>query len=250
VNPRLQSTAHEVGEAKAGYAMRRVILASAVLLAVMAPGVVVTTAVGVDAAAAAGSSAKAAFCGANDSLDRASAKVTSNAGFLAVLKTHTHDITILKKDAPSGSLGQTVQQTIAAAEAAITSNNPNDLNSVPSGGGIDTYCDVDGNGNPLPSYFGKGASTTFCTTFLPVYGAVGNAEPNQSAVLSALTADQVAITKLSSELSSLPKSIKAKATAAVDKAQTAITTKNPSAVGGGGGTGPAGYVALYCGQNQ
>ena len=227
---------------------RTALISTAAALAVVASGIVMSATGGVTAAGASGSSTKAAFCGANDSIDRASANVNSNAGFLAVLKTHSHDLAIMKKDAPSGSVGQTVQQVLAEAQTAVSTNNPNALNSLPNGGAVDTYCDVNGSGQPLPSYFGKGASSTFCTTFLPVYGAVGNAEPNQTAVLSVLTADQAAITTLSSELSSLPKSIKAKATATVDKAQTAITTKNASVIGGG--NGPAGYVALYCGQNQ
>jgi hypothetical protein len=230
--------------------MRRAAFASAtVILTVVASGIVASSNVGVGAADAAEYASKAAFCGANESIDRASANVDSNAGFLAVLKTHSHQLAILKKNAPSGALGQTVQQLVSGAEAALSSNNANALNNLPNGGAIDTYCGVEGNGNPLPSYFGRGTTTSFCMTFIPVWQDTQNA-PNQAGVLSILTAHQAQISQLASELSSLPKSIKAKATAAVDKAQTAITTKNPSAIGGGNGNGPAGYVALYCGQNQ
>jgi hypothetical protein len=231
--------------------MRRMIrLVTVVTLSVLASGVVGCTAVRVIPAGAAVQASKSAFCGANDQIDRASANVNSNAGFLAVLKSHSHDLAILKKDAPSGAVGQTARQTVNDAEAAISTDNANALNNLPDGAAVDTYCGVDGNGNPLPSYFGKGKSTTFCSTFVPVYQAVGNAEPNKAAALSALMAHQAQISQLASELSSLPKSIKAKATATVDKAQTAITTKNPSAIVGGNGNGPASYVALYCGQNQ
>jgi len=131
----------------------------------------------------------------------------------------------------------------------VASNNANALNSLPSGRSVDTYCGVDGNGNPLPSYFGKGKTTALCSTFLPVYQATQNA-PNRAAVLSVLTAHQAQINPLASELSSLPKSIRATATAAVDKAQKAIASKNPSAIGCGNGNGPASRLALYCGQNQ
>jgi hypothetical protein len=219
------------------------------MLTVLASGIVVTSNLGVGAAGAAEYASKAVFCGANDSIDRASANVNSQAGFLAVLKTHSHDLAILKKDAPPGSLGQTVQAIVSAAQAAISSNNTNDLNNVPGGASIDTYCGVDGFGNRLPSYFGKGKATAFCSKFLPVYQAVGNAS-DKAGILAALTAHQAQINQAATELSSLPKSIKSQATTTVDKAQKAITTQNPSELGNGNGNGPAGHVALYCGQNQ
>jgi len=230
--------------------MRRVVMAStAVMLGVLAAGIVAGSSIGVSTAGASIYASKAAFCGANESIDRASANVRSNAGFLAVLKTHTHQLAILKKNAPPGAVGQQVQQVVSDAEEAISSDNANALNNLPNGGDIDTYCGVDGNGNPLPSYYGKGTKTGFCLTFVPVWQATQNA-PNLAGVLSVLTAHQAQVNQLATELSSLPKSIKAKATAAVDKAQKAIATKNPSAIGGGNGNGPANYVALYCGQND
>jgi len=221
---------------------------SAVILAVVASGIVAGTTVGVSVAGAAEHASKAAFCGANESIDRASANVTTNAGFLAVLKSHAHDLTIMKKDAPAGSLGQTVQETISAAEAALSANNANDLNNLPSSGGIDTYCGVAGNGKPLPSYFGTGKTTAFCSTFLPIFEAVGNA-PNAAGVLAALTAHQAQISQLASELPTLPKSIKAKATTTVATAQAAIKANNAAAITGSG-SGSAQSVALYCGQNE
>jgi len=230
--------------------MRTKLFASAaVTLAVLAPGIVASTSVGVSAAGGAEHASKAAFCGANDSIDRAGANVSSSAGFLAVLKKHTHDLTVLKENAPPGAIGQTVKETVTEAEAAISSNNANELNNIPDGANIDTYCGVNGSGAPLPAYFGKGTATAFCSTFVPVYQSAQNAT-NKAAVLAAITAHQAQIDQLASELSSLPKSIKTKATAAVGNAQKAIASKNPSALGGGNGGGPASYVALYCGQNQ
>jgi hypothetical protein len=230
--------------------MRRVVVASTmVVVSLVGSGIVAWSSVGVSPAGASGSSSKSAFCGANDQIDRASAKVTSNTGFLAILKSHSHDLAVMKKNAPSGALGQTVKEILAEAQTAVSSNDPNALNNLPEGSDVDTYCGVNGYGKPLPSYFGKGTSTSFCTTFLPVYEAVGNAEPNQTAALSALTAHQAQVSQLASELSSLPKSIKAEGTAAVKKAETAIATKNPAAIGSGSND-PASYVALYCGQNQ
>jgi hypothetical protein len=221
---------------------------AAVILAVVASGIVAGTTVGVSVAGAAEHASKAAFCSANDSIDRASANVTTNAGFLAVLKSHTHDLAIMKKDAPTGSLGQTVQATVSGAEAAISSGDANALNNIPDTGAIDTYCGVDGNGASLPSYFNAGKATAFCSTFLPIFQAVSNA-PNAAGVLAALTAHQSQISQLTSELSTLPKSIKAKATTTVDKAQAAIKANNAAAIKGNG-SGSAQSVALYCGQNE
>jgi hypothetical protein len=225
-----------------------IIASTAGMLAFLASGIVASTSVGVSSAGAAEHASKAAFCGANDSIDRASANVSSNAGFLAVLKKHTRDLTVLKENAPPGAMGQTVKEVVTEAEAAISSNNANDLNNIPGGGNIDSYCGVNGNGAPLPSYFGAGKTTAFCSSFLPIFEAVGNA-PNAAGVLSALTADKSQISQLASELSTLPKSIKAKATTTVDKAQAAITTNNTAAIKGNG-SGSAQDVALYCGQNE
>ena len=229
--------------------MRRTILAStAVMLAFLASGVVANTSIGASAAGAAEHASKAVFCSANDSIDRASVNVDSSAGFLAILKKHTHDLTIMKENAPPGALSQTVKEVVTEAEAAISANNANELNNIPNGAAVDTYCGVNGNGKPLPSYFGTGKSTTFCSTFLPIFQDVSSAS-NSAGVLAALTANKVQISQLASELSALPKSIKAKAIATVDKAQTAIASNNPAAIKGNGG-GPAQYVALYCGQNE
>jgi len=191
---------------------------------------------------------KSAFCTANISIDRASANVDSDAGFLAVLKSHSHDLGILKKDAPAGAVGQLAIKLVNGAETAVSANNVNALNNLPDGSSLDTYCGVDGNGSPLPAYFGKGTSTAFCTNFVPIFEDVSNAT-NAAGVLSALTSHASQVTQLSSELSTLPASIKAAATTTVDKAQTAIKTNSAAAIKGNG-SGSAMDVALYCGQNE
>jgi hypothetical protein len=188
---------------------------------------------------------KTAFCNANIAIDKASASVTSNAGFLAVLKTHTSDLKIMQENAPSGSVGTTVQQIVQVADKAIAANNANDLNSGPDTGDVDTYCGVAGNGQPLPAYFDTGKSTTFCATFLPVYGAVGNAT-SAAGRLAVLTVHKAQIEKLGTEASALPSSIKATATGAVANAEKVIATKNASLLANGG----AADLALYCGQNE
>ncbi len=75
----------------------------------------------------------------------------------------------MKENAPPGALSQTVKEVVTEAEAAISANNANELNNIPNGAAVDTYCGVNGNGKPLPSYFGTGKSTTFCSTFLPIF---------------------------------------------------------------------------------
>ena len=192
---------------------------------------------------------KTAFCSANVAIDKATAKVTSEAGLLAVVKTHSADLKAMKKDAPAGAVGATVRKVVAAVDAAIASGNANDLNNVPNGAAVDTYCGVDGEGTPLPKYFATGKGTTFCATFLPIFQAVGNAS-SPAAAVAALVADKTQVAQAASELSGLPSSIKAKATSTVDEAQTAIAANSAAGLGLGGGNSPASYVALYCGQNQ
>jgi len=193
---------------------------------------------------------KTAFCGGNIKIDKASANVTSAAGFLTVLKDHKSALTAMNDNLPSGTLGSEARREIAAAQAAIASGNVNDLNNAPSsaGGDIDTYCGVDGSGDALPAYFATGKGGTFCATFMPVYNAVGNAT-SASAVLAALDANKTQITQLATEVPGLPTSIRAKASATVGKAQAAIATNSAASLRASG-NGPASAVALYCGQNQ
>lgn len=233
--------------------MRRVVFTgtAAVMLAFLASGIVACTSVGLSAAGAAEHASKTAFCGGNITIDKASTNVDSDAGFLTVLKQHKSALSAMDKNLPSGTLGTEARDEIAAAQAAIASGNVSDLNTVPAaaGGDIDTYCGVDSNGQALPSYFGKGKATAFCSTFLPIYEAVSNA-PSAAARTAAFTAHQTQINQLASELSTLPKAIKAKATTTVAKAQAAIKANNSASATTGSGSGAATYVALYCGQNQ
>jgi hypothetical protein len=62
----------------------------------------------------------------------------------------------------------------------------------------------------LPAYFNKATETPLCQAFLPVYEAVGYESSNQAA-LAVLTAHQAQISQLASELSTSPKTVKARA---------------------------------------
>ena len=165
-----------------------------------------------------------------------------------MLKHNKATLIVMEKNLPPGALGTEARQVIAAAQAAVVSGKANDLNNSPSGADIDTYCGVDGSGNPLPKYFATGKGSSFCTTFLPIFQAVGSAG-TPAAVLAALDANKTQIAQLATEVSGLPASIKAKASATVSKAQTAITDNSAAGLKGNG-NGPAPKVALYCGQNQ
>ena len=193
---------------------------------------------------------KTAFCAGNLKIDKASANVDSNAGFLTVLKDNKSALSAMDKNLPSGKLGSEAKQEISAGDEAIASGNVNDLNNVPmsAGGDIDTYCGVDGNGDPLPAYFATGKGTTFCTGFLPIFEAVSNAS-SPAEVVAALVSNKTEIAQLATEVSGLPSSIKSKATATVTTAQTAIA-QNSAAALKQNGNGPASAVALYCGQNE
>ena len=228
--------------------MRKVFLTGAVLALGTAGGLAGCSSS--PSAAATAAARKTAFCGGNIKIDKASANVNSLAGFVTVLKEHKSALSTMDKNLPSGSVGTEAHQEIAAAHSAISSGNTNALNNLPSsaGGDIDTYCGVDGSGDPLPAYFATGKGTTFCTGFLPIYQAVGNAS-SAAQVLAALESNKAQITQLATELSGLPSSIKTQATAMVTKVQTAIT-ENSAASLNQNGNGPAASVALYCGQNQ
>lgn len=193
---------------------------------------------------------KSAFCGANIAIDKAGANVNSEAGFIAVLKSHKSQLETMKSNYPGGSLGNEARQIVNAAEQAIATNSASALSNVPAatGGALDTYCGVDGSGNPLPSFFAAGKGTAFCNGFLPVYQAVGNANTPTDAV-NALVTNKAQIAQLATEVPSLPSAVQPKASATISIAQQVIA-QNSAAPLQQSGNGPASTVALYCGQNQ
>jgi hypothetical protein len=192
---------------------------------------------------------KTAFCAANESIDKASANIDSASGFLAVLKSHQAQLQALVANAPAGAVGQDTTAIVNAAHQALTSNNANALdNPALDSGAIDTYCAVDGNGDPLPAYFATGKGTTFCKGFLPIFRAVGNAN-GPADTLKVLVSNKTEIAQLAAEARSLPSSIRSTAITTVTNARTAIA-QNSAASLKQGGNGPAQHLALYCGQNQ
>ncbi len=228
--------------------MRKLFLTGSAMLALAMAAGIAGCGSSSPSAATTAAARKTMFCRANIKIDKASANVTTEAGFLAVLKKDKSDLTIMDKNRPSGTLGTETGQEIVAGDKAIASGNVNDLNNVPmsAGGDIDTYCGVDGNGDPLPAYFATGKGTTFCTGFLPIYQAVSNAS-SRAAVLATLEANKTQVAQLATEVPGLPSSIKTLATATVSNAQTAISENSAASLKQNGN---AASVALYCGQNE
>ena len=70
---------------------------------------------------------KTAFCGANDKIDKASANVTSAAGFLAVLKANTTALDAMDNNVPAGQVGIDARALVSLARSAVKANNANVL---------------------------------------------------------------------------------------------------------------------------
>jgi hypothetical protein len=214
--------------------MRRIFMALTAGVIAVPVAVVACSSVGVVTAGASLYASKGAFCGANDAIDRETANVESGTGFLKVMKSHTHQLDVMEKNLRS----------------AIKTGNANTFFALAgsSAGASDTYCGVQGNGQPLPAYFKQGAKSSFCKTFLPVYGAVSDAQSDAD-TLAAVTAHQTQINQLGSEVSTLPKSIKAQATKAMQTAQAAIASESATPITSDN-SNSAPDVALYCGVNE
>jgi hypothetical protein len=172
--------------------------------------------------------------------------VTSATAFIAVLRAHKQDLTTMSRNAPPGSVGTLAKKLVAIAHTAVTTNNPSVLANV-QGGPVDTYCGVDGKGKPLPSYFNTGATTAFCSNFLPIYKGVA-AATSDAAVLSAFTAHKSQVEQLAAEASKVPASVRSAATTMAQTSKSIV--KSPSISTVESLAGSAGTLALYCGQNQ
>jgi hypothetical protein len=229
--------------------MRKTVLACSVTILGFLGSVLVISTAGMDASAGAATrpvyASKAAFCAAEDALDRATAGATSAANALSLLKSHGQDLAALKANAPLGSVGTLARQEVADADAAIASNNPSGIANLPNGSAIDAYCGVDGQGDRLPTNFGKGKSIAFCSSYRPVYEAVITAT-TQADVLSALTNNQGRLDQLASGLTKVPKSVRSTAATAIHSAQSIVTSKNSADIGNSFAV-PIIKLGFYCG---
>jgi hypothetical protein len=225
------------------------VVPTAVVLGALALG---ATACGSSAPSAAATAAKhkVAFCNASDKLDKAGATVTSAAGFLTVIKTHKTALKVMKKDAPAGTVGTDARSLVKAADAAIAANNANILVSAPDyGGAVDTYCGVDGDGAPLPSYFAAGKGTAFCTVDNSINQGTQNAS-SPAQILAFLAGHQSLVNQFATYVPGLPTSIRSDAQTLVTTAKSAIAANNANLLGTQAVSTDSGNVQLYCGQNE
>jgi hypothetical protein len=193
---------------------------------------------------------KSAFCTANDKIDKASANVTSAAGFLAVLKVDAAALDAMDKNAPAGKLGKEVRTLVTQARSAVSSNNANVLNtSSNNGGDVDTYCGVDGSGAPLPSYFAAGKGSAFCSVSNSIDAGTGAAS-DAAGVLAFLAGHQPLINQYATYVPNLPTSIRSDAQTLVMTARAAIAANNANLLGTQAVSNASMSVQLYCGQNQ
>ncbi|MDR3649087.1 MAG: hypothetical protein P4L20_08355 [Acidimicrobiales bacterium] len=192
---------------------------------------------------------KKAFCGANDKIDKAGANVTSAAGFLAVLKANTTALDAMDNNAPAGKVGKDARALVSLARSAVKANNANILISSPNGGDVDTYCGVDGNGDPLPSYFAAGKGSPFCSVSNSIDAGTQNAD-SASAVLAFLAGHQALINQYATYVPNLPTSIRSDAQTLVTTARAATAANNANQLGTQTVSNASIAVQLYCGKNQ
>jgi hypothetical protein len=238
--------------------MRRFITPSAVVLGLVAIGGAACGSSGSSPAASgstttsAASASKTTFCDANTTLDKASSNVNSGADFINVLKSHASTLATLKANLPPGKVGTEAKALLQAADTAVATNNPNALfnpSLQANGGDIDTYCGVDGSGNPLPAYFGAGKSTAFCGVNDQISAGTESAQ-SPADILTFLSAHPDLVSQFTADVPNLPSSIKSQAQDLATAAKQAISSKDAAPLGTDAINTDAMNVSLYCGQNQ
>ncbi len=195
---------------------------------------------------------KTAFCAADKRLDKADATVTSEKGFLRVLKANPSALRTIGNDAPAGKVGRQARALAKAAEAAVASNSPSRL-SDPSldsaGADVDTYCRVDGTGNPLPHDFGKGRQTAFCAISNSINEGT-QAATNEAGILAFLAANQTLINQYAFYIPHLPSPVRTDAQTLVTTTRAAIAANSPASLETRAVSRASTAVQLFCGQNQ
>lgn len=202
-------------------------------------------------AAPANASTKADFCSAEVTINKAGSNVSSAQDFLNVLKANGPAISTLDKDAPVGKIGTEAKALVSAANSALASNNPDALNNVPRSysGDIDSYCGVDGNGDPLPSYFAQGKGSQFCDVDSQLNAGAGNAE-SPSDLLAFLKSHQDLVSQAAASMSSLPSPVQSETQTLITAVQRAIATNNADLLNGQDVQNGVTASSLYCGEDQ
>ncbi|HUI03907.1 MAG TPA: hypothetical protein VLZ77_10220 [Acidimicrobiales bacterium] len=231
--------------------MRMRVLAPVLVLGLVAAGAAACGSSGPSAGDSAAAH-KRLFCAADVTLDKAAANATSAAGFLAVLKAHPSQLAAIKDNAPAGKAGSEARALAGAAQKAVADNNIDALNdpSLESAGGdIDTYCGVDGVGDPLPSYFAAGKTSAFCSASNSINNGTSDAT-GPADVLTFLKAHTSLLDQMASQLAALPAAVKADAQDLVNTARSAVSGNNADELGTQTVQSDSMTVNLYCGINQ
>ena len=230
--------------------MKKLLISTLVVLASSAPVVAWS---GGPAGAEAAKSAKTAriltFCAADIAIDQATASVTNAADFLVALATQQSNLATMSRNLPPGRVGREARAVIKASEASIATDTVHALTRLPStyGPDLDTYCHVDGTGDPLPRNFARGKNGRLCVAFLPLQHAIARAMTPRE-LLHALGAHQDALGRMTGLTPSLPTSVRPDAEVLVHDARTAIFSDNVMAMGPAQGDFQS--LSLYCGIND
>ena len=198
---------------------------------------------------ASAASTKAAFCGFNITLDKASSNVTTAADFLNVLKANKAAIDGLANNLPNDAIKAQAQAIIDAARQAVANNSASNLGNATlsaDGAAVDTYCGVAGDGTPLPANFGAGKGSTFCADEAAISSGLGNAASPADA-LAFLKANQAKITDFAANI---PSAVQSDAQSLVTAANAAIAANDGTLIETQAVNTAGNNVDLYCGVNH
>lgn len=234
---------------------RQVVAGVAVLASVMAAcgsGGASTASRSGGSSATSAAADKTAFCADNVKIDMAFANVQSPADALNALKANQSLINDLGNHLPPGSLGNEARQVLSTAKDAIAKNDAGVLNNPQFsqyGADLDTYCGVDGNGNPLPSYFAHGKGSAFCTAEVSLANGVSGAA-DAAGALAYLKAHQGDVDSFAAGVPGLPSPVQANAQTVLTTTRAAITSNDASALQSQSFDTAALSVDEYCGINH
>jgi hypothetical protein len=199
--------------------------------------------------ASAARSSKTAFCSANATLDKASVNVDSAAGFVAVLKANTAALNTFAHNVPGGTVGVDAKKLVAAARLALAANSATAFDTpavVTAGADIDTYCDEQSDGSALPSDFGAGKGSAFCSDESVISTGLNSAD-DAAALVSFLSNSHSTLVDYAAKI---PGAVQGDAQTFVTAAQSAVSSGNADDILNQRVETALTQVDLYCGINH
>jgi hypothetical protein len=204
---------------------------------------------GATSAAASSPGAKSAFCADNVTLDKAGASVTTPAAFLNALEGEQSVIDDFAAHIPDGSIRPEAQALVDAVRHAVAANDASAFGQ-PSlqadGAAVDTYCGVDGSGNPLPADFAQGKGSAFCSDEAFLSNGVSSAQA-ASGIVTFLQANQAKVDDFAAHI---PPAVQADAQTLVDAARAAVASNDGTKLQTDAISTASTDVDLYCGVNH